>query len=767
MTTLSDSSARLDILPAEVPRRQPAMPQRYIACGVILILGILISITAFRFTQTFYLSEARNQFERMATQVNAILGQSIARYSDSVRSIRNFYGASEDVTREEFARFVEPTLRQFPAIQALEWIPKVDPGDRADFEWAARRDGLLDFTFSEIGSDQTLTPAGSRSAYYPVYFLEPLDRNRRAAGFDLASDPTRLAALIKARDSGKAVATQRIPLLEETSTQSAFLLFVPIYRNGMATNTVAQRRAALHGFGLGVFRIGDMIANTLNSAARLTGLDVYLFDDSAPASERFLAYVPTPRNTGNPVPLTERALHETHVYSASHDIGGRTWKFVISPAPGYFSGEFNLPFGVLGAGLLVTAGIALAVLSGCNRIYTAECLVDQRTVELRDMLQELTKSKTALLKSKIEKQEAKQRLLDALEVSPSGLILFDKNDRLVLFNSTAKRMSQHLGRQLKPGMKYSEYARLDLESQYPEASSSEIDKELAAKLKKHRKLLKEGTPTTFERKIGPDLWIQHTDNRTVDGGSIGILNDITDLKKTHENLELQTQELKRSNEELEQFAYLASHDMQEPLRVIASFCDLLQMRYADKLDDDGKEFIAYAVDGARRMRSLLDDLLTYSRVGRSEIKITPVPLMEVLTEIQSRLSSVIEEEGAELTFDELPTVKGDQTLLTQLLQNLVGNGIKFHGDAPPKVYVSAETGTNFWTISVSDNGIGIEPQFADKVFQMFQRLHGSDAYPGNGLGLALCKRAVERHGGTIWIEPAETSGTTIKFTLPV
>ena len=201
--------------------------------------------------------------------------------------------------------------------------------------------------------------------------------------------------------------------------------------------------------------------------------------------------------------------------------------------------------------------------------------------------------------------------------------------------------------------------------------------------------------------------------------------------------------------------------------MVASFCDLLQLRYADKLDQDGKDFIGYAVDGARRMRSLLDDLLTYSRVGRSEIKITSVSLTEVMEEVRTRLSSVIEDEKAELLFDDLPTVTGDQTLLTQLLQNLVGNGIKFHGDAPPRVRVSAEQGPDHWTFSVTDNGIGIEPQYAEKVFQMFQRLHGSDTYAGNGLGLALCKRSVERHGGKIWIEPAEPSGTTVKFTLPV
>jgi len=206
--------------------------------------------------------------------------------------------------------------------------------------------------------------------------------------------------------------------------------------------------------------------------------------------------------------------------------------------------------------------------------------------------------------------------------------------------------------------------------------------------------------------------------------------------------------------------------MQEPVRVIGSFCDLLRLRYADKLDAEGLEFIDYAVDGARRMRSLIDDLLTYSRVGRSEIKLQPVPLTGVMGEVCDRLFSRIEEENATVTTDELPTVRGDMTLLTQLFQNLVGNAIKFHSDELPEVKISAEKKDGNWVFSVADNGIGIDLKYEDRIFQMFQRLHNRTEFSGNGLGLALCKRVVERHGGDIWIAPTESPGTTIQFSIP-
>ncbi|MGW5334417.1 sensor histidine kinase [Streptomyces bauhiniae] len=238
------------------------------------------------------------------------------------------------------------------------------------------------------------------------------------------------------------------------------------------------------------------------------------------------------------------------------------------------------------------------------------------------------------------------------------------------------------------------------------------------------------------------------------------------------DLDAQAVELRRSNVELEQFAYVASHDLQEPLRKVASFCQLLEKRYYDKLDDRGRQYIDFAVDGAKRMQVLINDLLTFSRVGRLTDDRVPVGLDKALEKAMMNLATAVEESGARVERPkEMPEVVGDPTLFAMLWQNLIGNALKFrHPDRAPQVTVTCEPAPDepgSMLLSVSDNGIGIPGEFADKVFVIFQRLHSRDTYGGTGIGLALCKKIVEHHGGRIWLDTEYTGGTRFRFTLPV
>ncbi|HTT51270.1 MAG TPA: ATP-binding protein [Streptosporangiaceae bacterium] len=235
------------------------------------------------------------------------------------------------------------------------------------------------------------------------------------------------------------------------------------------------------------------------------------------------------------------------------------------------------------------------------------------------------------------------------------------------------------------------------------------------------------------------------------------------------DLDAQAIELRRSNAELEQFAYVASHDLQEPLRKVASFCQLLEKRYGGQLDERGLQYIAFAVDGAKRMQVLINDLLTFSRVGRANEVRVVLPLDQPLDAALSALSVAIEDADAVVERPEqLPEVTGDPTLLAMLWQNLIGNAIKFRaaGQAPLIQITAAAQPDGRWQLAVTDNGIGIPPEFAEKVFVIFQRLHGRGVYPGTGIGLALCKRIVERHGGEMYLDTGYTGGTRICFTLP-
>jgi len=253
-----------------------------------------------------------------------------------------------------------------------------------------------------------------------------------------------------------------------------------------------------------------------------------------------------------------------------------------------------------------------------------------------------------------------------------------------------------------------------------------------------------------------------------------ILADLSEVRasrmqleeQAHE-LEMKARDLERSNAELEQFAYVASHDLQEPLRKVASFCQLLQRRYEGQLDERADQYIGFAVDGAKRMQSLISDLLAFSRVGRADAPLVEVALDDIAQTAQDNLASRIEATRARVEFGPLPVVDGDPVLLVAVLQNLVGNALKFHGDDPPVVHVTAARHDSTWTITCSDEGIGIDSEYAERIFAIFQRLHPKESYEGTGIGLALCRKIVEHHGGRIWLDTEVPSGATFRFTLPV
>jgi signal transduction histidine kinase len=233
-----------------------------------------------------------------------------------------------------------------------------------------------------------------------------------------------------------------------------------------------------------------------------------------------------------------------------------------------------------------------------------------------------------------------------------------------------------------------------------------------------------------------------------------------------EELAERARDLTRSNAELQQFAYVASHDLQEPLRMVASFTQLLAKRYRDKLDDDARDFINFAVDGATRMQTLISDLLAYSRVGTQGKALEPTRCDAVMDRVLDSLKLAIEETGVVITRDRLPAILGDPVQIGQLFQNLLTNALKFRGDKAPQVRISVEQDGCDWKISVSDNGIGISPEHSDRIFVIFQRLHTKTDYPGTGIGLAICKKIVERHGGRIWVEATPGGGSTFCFTIP-
>lgn len=285
-----------------------------------------------------------------------------------------------------------------------------------------------------------------------------------------------------------------------------------------------------------------------------------------------------------------------------------------------------------------------------------------------------------------------------------------------------------------------------------------------------RAAIEDGTTDSVVTELGGRHWrVWATPLRDADGDTfagMSFTQDITEQVERQQRLEELVDQLEASNERLEQFAYAASHDLQEPLRMVSSYLQLIEDRYADELDEDGREFIDFAVDGADRMRNMIEGLLKYSRVDTRGDPFEPTDLNDVLAAVRDDLQVKIDEADAEITADPLPEVVGDAGQLRQVFQNLVDNAIEYSGDDPPSIHVSAERHGDEWVISVSDEGIGIDPDDADRVFEVFQRLHSTEDYSGTGIGLALCERIVERHDGEIWVEAEPDGGSTFTFTLP-
>ncbi len=246
-----------------------------------------------------------------------------------------------------------------------------------------------------------------------------------------------------------------------------------------------------------------------------------------------------------------------------------------------------------------------------------------------------------------------------------------------------------------------------------------------------------------------------------------ILSELSAVQSANTALQARARDLERSNSELEQFAYVASHDLQEPLRKVASFCQLLQRRYIGQLDARADQYIEYAVDGAKRMQVLIDDLLAFSRVGRVDREAVLISSASALSSARVNLAAEIRKSGAVIETSELPAVRAEFSLITSLFQNLVGNAIKFRGEKPPHVTISVQRADPFWQFCVADNGIGIEPEYAERIFVIFQRLHDRSSYSGTGIGLAMCRKIVEYYGGKIWLETTASEGATLCFTLPI
>ena len=357
-------------------------------------------------------------------------------------------------------------------------------------------------------------------------------------------------------------------------------------------------------------------------------------------------------------------------------------------------------------------------------------------------------------------REAEERFRSAFEHAPIGFALVGLDGRLLRVNRALAEMTGHAAGELV-GRRLQEMAHPDDRG----VDFAAMGSVLADRTRSHQ------SEQRYLHASGEPVWAQLSVS-LVSGSAgqplylIAQIQDISERRRASAQLAQHAGELERSNADLAQFAYVASHDLSEPLRMVSSYLQLVDRRYGDRLDDDGREFIGFAVEGAARMKALIDGLLAYAKVGQEERPFEAVPTDGVVARTIAGLRPSLEEAGARVEVEPLPVVTGDAMQLSQMFQNLIANAVKFRRDGDqPRVLVSSRREHDRWRFSVCDNGIGISPQHSDRVFVMFQRLHPRRSYAGTGIGLAVCKKIIERHGGDIWFEPTPGGGSTFSFTL--
>lgn len=383
------------------------------------------------------------------------------------------------------------------------------------------------------------------------------------------------------------------------------------------------------------------------------------------------------------------------------------------------------------------------------------------------LLKELAKLRQKI--AKLEKSEAKRkRMEEALVKSEEQLrLITDSLPVLISYVDSDQRYRFN-------NKAYEKWFGHSSEEVYGKHIREVLGDSAYQAIRKHVRTAVSGKEVSFESEVPyKDVgiryveasYIPHFGDKGEVKGYFALINDMTKRKQAEDELKETLKELERSNKELEQFAYVASHDLQEPLRMVASYVQLLKRRYKGKLDSDADEFIAYAVDGATGMQVMINDLLAFSQVGTRGKEFGKMDCDQALSQAISNLHGAIEENDAVVTHDAPPTIKADETQVIQLFQNLIDNALKFRSKEQPHIHVSVKKKGKEWLFSVQDNGIGISRQNAERIFVIFQRLHEKKKYPGTGIGLAICKRIVERHGGRIWVESKLGKGSTFFFTM--
>ena len=679
----------------------------------ILVVALAITVGTSIAARSHFRSLSEDEFEHAVLTAAAAIEKSVSEKLVILQSIQGLFATRDDVTRDQFDSFVMLLARDDSAIQALEWIPRIERDALDAYVRRTQAEGFADFA---------LHPAGERDVYFPVDYVFPMDPNRAAFGFDLASNPERLAALNESRDTGKLVATAPITLVQETGSQAGFLVFAPVYRGGGVPSTVAERRDKLAGFGLAVFRVGDFIDNSVPAPSQ-EEFNLVVFDTLVSDDTKIHAATDAHRGL-----LEADAL----LIQRELDVAGRTWVLCFLVPRGFGLGALSQSAWllILVAGSLVSLlgfGFSFLLLTGRDR-----------AIALAGRMNE------SLAASESQRDQM-------FELSQDLIITADAQGNFVFVSEASRRL---LGRDPADmvGKPYLDFVHPEDRASVARAAAQVVEgDELTA------------FDCRFLRADGEAVWLSWNAH-WLPGLVFAVGRDVTERR-----------EIERMKDE---FVATVSHELRTPVTSIKGFLEMLTDDLDASMGEEQRSYLQAAGRNAERMERLVSDLLDLSSLEAGRLAVEPAlfDLRSAVNDVLSALQPDLEERTIDVTIEipEVPTPQawGDQRRVEQVLTNLLSNAVKYSqpGARIEVVVASGDEGDDpsMLRVEVRDNGIGIPPEAIEHLFEKFYRVDNSStrSSTGTGLGLAISKALVELLGGRLWVESELGRGSTFSFTLP-
>ncbi len=738
---MSDSQPSQDRL---APERDPVAARKKLEVAstlhwvhwVVIAGSLLLTFGAWYYSKSQLEGRVEARFDRESDRVVELIQERMAKYEDALwGGVAFIHAGGGDVEFEPWQSYAESLRlpRKYPGINGIGVIQNVEPEDLESY-LALQRKSRPDF---KIHPPHERTPGN-----LPISFVIPVEGNEQAVGLDMAHETNRYTAAMKARDTAEAQITGPITLVQDSGKTPGFLFYAPYYSGGDVHIKAEDRREQFAGMVYAPFVVKRLMAGTLeagkrNVAVKINDGDSVLFNEHVASAPNF-----------DDQPLYKRSVNAK--------IYGRTWHFEIWSAKSFRTAAADSqPLTILIGGILID--LLLVVLFVSISRSSKQALNYANT-----MTHQLEENNAALHDSNQELAVLQARFKNTLDSAPVGILMVNRGGQIVLLNQHAENMFGYETDELlnKPLEELVPHRFRELHVQYRADYFNDPSK----------RRVNGGNDLLCLRKDGSEFAAEIGLTPIIEGGETFVLSaisDITQRKELQDDLRQSNEALTKSNIELQQFAYVASHDLQTPLRGIAGFAEILRSKYQGQLDETADRYMDKIVAASMRMQTLINDLLVFSRVESSSAPLSSVDLNDTLADAKELLQAEITATGAAVTSDELPVVNGDASQLAQLLQNLIGNGLKYRGDNTPEIHISAQRSGDLWTVAIRDNGIGIDKKHYDQIFEIFKRLHTQREYAGTGIGLAVCKRIVLRHGGRIWLESEPGKGTTFLFTLHV